>query len=243
MSIDTDPQVALEGFFKNQTIDEIVRVIKTGKEAVVYLVRKSGDPSALYAAKIYKDLSHRSFSRDMIYLDGRVILDERERRAVSNRTRLGRQFAFGLWVRQEQQCLLELHRAGADVPRVVGAAGAAILMDYIGNEDGPAPMLRNVRLRGSAAQAALEQIVENVGIFLDVGYVHGDLSPYNILYWHDAVTIIDLPQAIDLWKNPHSRDFLIRDLENVCGYFRKTGLDCSAHDILERYRHQLPWRW
>jgi len=243
MSVDTDPRVALEGFFRNQTIDEIVRVIKTGKEAVVYLARKSGDPSALYAAKIYKDLSHRSFSRDMIYRDGRVILDERERRAVDNRTRLGRQFAFGLWVSQEQQCLVQLHRAGADVPRVVGAAGPAILMDYIGDEDGPAPMLRNVRLSGANAEAAFEQTADNIGIFLEVGYVHGDLSPYNILYWQDAVTIIDFPQVIDLWKNPHARGFLMRDLENVCAYFRRCGLDCSAYDLLDRYRGLVPWRW
>ncbi len=51
---------------------------------------------------------------------------------------------------------------------------SAILMDYIGNEATPAPLLLGAEDR-----------------------VHGDLSPYNILYWDEQITIIDLPQMVD----------------------------------------------
>ncbi len=61
--------------------------------------------------------------------------------------------------------------------------------------------------------------------------MHGDLSAYNILAAGDRLVIIDLPQVVDLVGNPQGMDFLLRDLANVCGWFRSRGLEVDEHDL------------
>lgn len=240
MSVDIDPLSVLEGFIVEEVIDEVVGLVKAGKEAVVHLVRKRGDAPALFAAKIYKDVIHRSFRDDSAYRAGRFITDARTRRAVAKGTRHGRGAAFGLWVSHECAALQRLHDAGADVPRLVDARGNVILMEFIGDQDGPAPMLRNVRLSGAEARRAFDQLVADLDIFLDVGIVHADLSPYNILYWHGGIKIIDFPQAVELYKNPNAPDLFARDVKNICEFFAKRGVRCSHYDLLRRFERILP---
>jgi len=80
MSTDIDPLSTLEGFIHDEVIDEIVGLVKPGKEAVVYLARKCSDPPRLFAAKIYRDIIHRRFRDDSTYRAGRFIKDARTRR-------------------------------------------------------------------------------------------------------------------------------------------------------------------
>ena len=98
--------------------------------------------------------------------------------------------------------LHELHRAGADVPFPIALKGDAVLMEYIGDETCAAPRLAQVELARDEAKPLFERILRNIGLWLDLDRIHGDLSPYNILYWNGAVTIIDFPHAIESRFNP-----------------------------------------
>jgi RIO kinase 1 len=242
MLTDIDAHEALEGFFLDKVIDEVVGLVKGGKEAVVYLVRKSGDPPALYAAKIYKDSVHRTFRNDADYRAGRWVGDERIKRAIARGSDLGRQAWIGLWRGTECEIMHRVHQAGARVPQFVRAGANAILMEYIGDEEYPAPLLRNVRLPRDEAERVFDQVLEDLDIFLEEGVVHGDLSAYNMLWWQGEVIIIDFPQSVDLYKNPNAPRLLARDLQNLVRYFAKQGVDCSVLDLMERYERLVPWR-
>ena len=91
------------------------------------------------------------------------------------------------------------------------------------------------------ARPLFERILRNIGLWLDLDRIHGDLSPYNILYWNGAITIIDFPQAIDSRFNANARDLLHRDIANVCRYFERYGIGGDSERIASRiwgaYRH------
>lgn len=81
-------------------VDYELGVLKTGKEADVFLVRRGvpgTDRSCLLAAKRYRDATHRQFHRDAGYLEGRRTRDTRVTRAAANRTAFGRQAIAGQW--------------------------------------------------------------------------------------------------------------------------------------------------
>ena len=103
-----------------------------------------------------------------------------------------------------------------------------------------ASMLRRVRLSPEAAQQVFERVVANLEIFVDVGIVHADVSPDNILYWDGGIKIIDFPQAVDLYGNPNAPDLFARDVKNVCDFFSRCGVRCSAWDVLGQFKHLLP---
>jgi len=227
-------------FVADKLIDGVFSESYTGKEATVHIVYKEKpDRDDLYAAKVYRDLDHRSFRRDGIYREGRVVLDERITRAIQTKTALGQAIAFKLWAGEEAAMLRRMYSEGVDVPELIASTGAALLMEYFGDEDGPAPLLQEVCLTRSEAEAAFAAVMGNVEVMLRADLVHGDLSAYNILYWDARPIIIDVPQAVDARLNKHARSLFYRDVKNVCDYFKRQGLkpdaDHLADDLWVRY--------
>jgi RIO kinase 1 len=78
---------------------------------------------------------------------------------------------------------------------------------------------------------AAHQLREDLGRMVGAGIVHGDLSPYNLLWWQDLLWIIDLPQAVDIALNLNALDILLRDLHNVASWFRRRGADFDADEV------------
>jgi len=223
---------ALRDLIEEQIIDEVLFQLKSGKEATVYVAEKrTGEEPVLYAAKVYRDMHHRSFRRDEVYREGRVILDGRLATAVRKKTRTGRAVAFGMWVGEEASMLRRVYEAGAEVPAVILASGPVILMEYIGDADGPAPMLTEVDLSAAEARVAFDAIMGNVEAFLAADVIHADLSAFNVLYWEDRPVIIDLPQAVDARLNRHARELLARDIGSICRHFQRQGVDADAAEI------------
>ena len=207
-------------------ITDVIRPLKSGKEASVHLCR--GAPStgeALLAAKVYRPRAARSFKNDAAYTAGRVITNARTRRAVQGKTRFGREVEEWMWVGREYETLREVHTAGAEVPRPVACSDTAILMEYVGDEDEAAPQLKDVRLSEREAAHVFERLLQNVEVFLSRNLVHADLSPFNVLWWNGEIRIIDFPQAVDARTNPNARDLLWRDIEHVCRFAARFGVD------------------
>jgi RIO kinase 1 len=210
-----------EGF-----ITDVIMPLKSGKEASIYLCRATPKTGArLLAVKAFRPRQARGFKNDAVYKQGRVITKHRERRAVQNKTRFGRDLDSSMWSNHEHEMLTLLHEAGADVPQPVATASQAILMEYVGDEDRPAPQLRDVRLSPSEARAAFDRLVWNVEVFLANNVVHADLSAYNVLWWEDGPVVIDLPQAVDARSNRNSHELLARDMENLCRHFARFGVN------------------
>jgi RIO kinase 1 len=230
----------LEEFCDENLITDVLGPLQTGKEATVYCCRAHPSTGAeLLAAKVYRPLAYRSFRDDALYQEGRVIVDRRLRRAYRKKTRTGRQVQFGLWVEHEFETLKMLHAAGADVPRPVARSGPAILMEYVGDAESAAPLLKSVSLARGEARVLFDVVRRNVELFLACNRVHADLSAFNILYWQECLKIIDFPQAVDPRFNRNASGLLMRDIENVCQYFERCGVrgDASrlARDLWRRF--------
>jgi RIO kinase 1 len=236
---------SLGSFYHHRWIDDVLRMVKGGKEASVYLCQGGSATKRLLAAKVYRPRMFRNLRNDKRYRQGRRVLttegkevkdnDLREMRALNKKTSFGEQLAHTSWLMYEYLTLETLHAAGADVPRPIAVGENAILMAYVGDERMAAPTLNEVRLPRDEARPLFRRILHNVALMLDHGRVHGDLSAYNILYWDGAATLIDFPQVVDSQQNDEAYDILNRDVQRVCDYFKRYGLATDALAIT----HQL----
>ncbi len=222
----------LASFIDDGWIAEVLHVVKSGKEATV-LCCKAGSrvESRCVAAKIYRSRNNRVFRNDAIYQEGRVVLDRRARRAYEKKSRAGRQVQEGGWIYHEWDTLKLLHAAGADVPAPFAQAGNVLLMEYVGEPDDPATPLYKVSLQAGEAHELFHTVMRNIKLYLAHDRIHSDLSAYNILYWEGRLKIIDFPQAVDPRSNPNALALLQRDVENVCAYFAKWGVQSDPHRI------------
>jgi RIO kinase 1 len=209
-------------------VDTELGILKTGKEADVFLLRR-GVPgtgrSCLLAAKRYRDAGHRMFHRDSAYLEGRRVRESRASRAMANRTATGRQMIAAQWANAEFTALCQLYGAGVPVPYPVQVLGTEVMLEFIGEPDGTAaPRLAETRPRGSELAGLWEQLVRALATLAGHGLAHGDMSAYNLLVHRGRLIMIDLPQVVDVIANPRGAQFLDRDAANVARWFSARGL-------------------
>jgi RIO kinase 1 len=226
---------ATDHFVGEGFITEIVRIIRTGKEASVYLCRanRSTTDEDLLALKLYHPLDRRDFRDESLYRDGEWIKERRVRVALEKRTRFGRGVQSEVWVGREWETLSLLSEAGVAVPRPVARSEDAILMTYVGDEDDAAPQLRSYRPSPSEAEDLLDQTIKAVELMLYRNVIHADLSAYNVLVWEGRITVIDLPQAVDPRKNRHTKGLLERDVARVCDHLSRHGAGGNARRIAD----------
>lgn len=218
---------AFGSLYAERAIEDVIRPLKSGKEATVYLCR--APRGALVAAKVYKErVTARTGS---VYDDGRQILDARMARAARKGSAFGREVDRYRWVEREFEQLRRLFDAGVAIPRPLAMSGGVILMEYVGSEADAAPRLRDVALGADAARSALRWVLYDVELMLGANVVHGDLSAFNILWWEGRTKIIDFPQAVDPRFNRNARALLDRDVANVCDYFARCGAPADANAI------------
>ncbi|MFN2114169.1 MAG: RIO1 family regulatory kinase/ATPase [Anaerolineae bacterium] len=245
---------ALGGFYSVGDITDVLRLVKGGKEACVYLCRANPDLGVEHvAAKVYRPRRFRNLRNDALYRHGRLTLDadgkelhdSRALHAIQKGTDRGKLLQHVSWMAHEYAALQELSDAGADVPRPLASASNVILMSYVGDELQGAPTLSHVTLPRDEAAALLERILANVELMLERGIVHGDLSAYNVLYWRGDVSLIDFPQVIDPRDNPVARAVFERDIRRLCQYFAKQGVAADAPgiaaDLWERHVRDDLW--
>ncbi|HEY5847193.1 MAG TPA: RIO1 family regulatory kinase/ATPase [Microlunatus sp.] len=215
-------------------IDTELGILKTGKEAGVFLLeRATANESVVMAAKRYRSVEHRLFHRDAGYREGRRIRKSRDRRAVAKGTAWGRQVEAGTWAGAEFAFLSQLWSAGVPVPYPVQLFDTEILMELITDVDGaPAPRLVQCRPDRLLLRAYWDQLTDAMRVLAGMGLAHGDLSPFNLLATGERIVIIDLPQAVDIVSNPQGMDFLARDCRNVATWFHARGLDVDPDSLL-----------
>jgi RIO kinase 1 len=234
---------SLGGFYEQQWLDDVIRLVKGGKEANVYqcLANESvkGLDQPFFAAKVYRPRRFRNLKNDHLYREGRVNLDDEGREikddgmqhAMRQKTEYGLELLHTSWIEHEVKTMQILQAAGADVPRVWVSGNNAILMDYIGDEDLAAPILHSIKLSLKEARRHFEQVIENIRLMLANGRIHGDLSAFNILYWQGEITLIDFPQAIDPNINRNAFRIFERDVIRVCEYFARQGVKSNPRRL------------
>jgi RIO kinase 1 len=222
-------------------IKDVLRKAKAGKEASVYLCEPgtAARESKFVAAKVYRPRMLRNLKNDQIYRDGRTDLDgegkrvyrEADLHAIAKRSVHGEELRHQSWIAHEFAAMEMLFAAGADIPRPYARSGNTIVMDFVGDAVGPAPTLNEVRLERAEARPLFERVMRNVEILLAHGFVHGDLSAYNILYWEGEIKLIDFPQVVSPKDNHNSFRIFSRDVTRLCEYFAKQGVDSDPHRL------------
>ena len=236
---------SLHSFFEQRYLTDVLAVVKGGKEASVYRCRAEASVGIdLLAAKVYRPRMFRSLSNDAMYKEGRAMLssegraiknnDDRTMRALGKKTAFGSAVAHTSWLMHEFTTLQTLFEMGAAVPQPIASAENAILMSYVGDEHIAAPPLSEVSLAVDEAEFVFSEVIDNIELMLRHGMIHGDLSAYNILYWNEKPTIIDFPQVTNLQDNRSARLVLSRDVERVCAYFERQGVDADAERVMNR---------
>ena len=212
--------------------DTELGILKTGKEADVFLLRRAmpgGGRSCLLAAKRYRGAEHKMFHRDSAYLEGRRVRESRVSRAMAGRTTAGREMIAQQWASAEFAALSRLYLAGLPVPYPVQVLGTEVLLEFIGDPDGTAaPRLAETRPRGPELAGLWDQLVGALVALAREGLAHGDMSAYNLLVHRGRLILIDLPQVVDVIANPQGPGFLDRDAANVARWFTSRGLAGAA---------------
>jgi len=237
--------------------DAELGVLRTGKEAQVSLVERTGSAGrrCLLARKLYlpRGVSQKGllegmgvqrstqFRNDVTYREGRQFRRSRDRRAVERMSTRGKALLQERWTTHEHDVMGVLWRAGVRVPYPVAFADDHLDMEYIGDRGEAAPTLARLRPRAARLPPLWDQVVANLERVVGCGYAHGDLSAYNLLWWADEVWMIDFPQAVDIAANPMGLDFLHRDVANITSWFARQGLERDPEELFAHLMGQLRW--
>jgi RIO kinase 1 len=207
----------LEGLVRDGLIDEVLRPLKSGKEAAVYVVRSEGE---IRCAKVYKDASQRSFQQQTVYQEGRKVRNSRQARAMQKGSRFGEKQQEAAWQNAEVDALYQLAAVGVRVPKPYNFIEGVLLMELVTDADGnAAPRLNDLDLTREQALQYHALLIKEVVRMLCAGLVHGDLSEYNILIDSHGPVVIDLPQAVNAAANNNAARMLERDVNNLANYF------------------------
>ncbi|MFC5791149.1 serine protein kinase RIO [Agromyces tardus] len=220
-------------------IDTELGVVKTGKEADLFLIERAVPDApadvpgnrSLLAAKRYRTTEHSDFHRSAIYTEGRGTRRTRDMRALTKGTSYGRAIARVQWAYAEFDALGRLFELGAAVPYPVQVSETEVLMEFVGEGRVAAPRLAQVRAKPDELRDLFHQVADFMRTLAFAGLAHGDLSPYNLLVHRGRVVAIDLPQVVDVVANPQGFDLLHRDCVNVCDWFTRQRLECDAEEL------------
>lgn len=224
----------LQPLIDDGVIDEVMRPLKSGKEAAVYVVRAGDD---VRCAKVYKDMAQRSFQQRVQYQEGRKVRGSREARAIGKASKYGRKQQETAWKNTEVDALYQLRDAGVRVPEPYGYYHGVLVMELVTDADGhSAPRLGEVELAPDQARGFHRFLIRHIVKMLCVGLIHGDLSEYNVLVAPDGPVIIDFPQVVSAAGNNAARTMLLRDVNNITA-----SLGRWAPELLDTWYAEEMW--
>jgi len=216
-------------------VDAVVRKLKSGKEASVYIVACGGE---IRCAKVYKEAEQRGFHKLAQYQEGRRTRNSRDARAMGKRGRHGRRVQEAEWKNAEVDALYRLAGVGVRVPTPYLVHEGVLLMELVRDEHGdPAPRLNDVEITAEQAREWHAFMILQIVRMLCAGLIHGDLSEFNVLLDVNGPVIIDLPQAVDAASNNNAFAMLERDVNNM-----RTTFGRALPELLETEYAREIWR-
>ena len=214
--------MSLYKLMKSGAIDTLDFPIARGKEAHVFHGTGEFGPVAV---KIFHT-SNAVFKNLIQYIEGDPRFGGLKRRHRD---------LVDIWVRKEFRNLSRLDKWGLAVPKPIGVHKNVLVMDYLGTPNGPSPRLRDVKVLNP--QVVYDELIEFLAVtWQKAKMVHGDFSPYNIMWHDDRPVVIDVGQAV-VQSHPKSQEFLVRDVTRLVEWANKNGLDVelaeAMYDVLE----------
>ncbi len=202
----------LNKLLMNGPLDRVEGIISAGKEANVYLAYDLNGMEV--ALKIYK--IDRNTSK---WMRNYIIGDPRFKKIPSNIAKI-----IFLWAGKEYKNLKRAYKAGLSVPKPIFVKDNILIMEYVGFESIPAPLLKDVKEPKNIVNLMGEILTFMKILFQKAQLVHGDLSEFNILYHNQKPVVIDISQAVSIY-HPKAEIYLARDIKNIFRYFEKLGIE------------------
>ena len=191
--------LALRTFAERETVEGVGAPLGVGKESDVYEAR-SFQPLAL------------KYHREG-YTNFREVRKEREYTAdKEHRSWL---YTARKAAEREHEALESLYPA-VSVPRPIDQNRHAVVMERIDGVE-----LSRAKLEPEQVRGVLDLVVTEMAAAYRAGYVHADMSEYNVFVASDGVTVFDWPQAVPT-EHENSRELLERDVGNLLGHFEQT---------------------
>ena len=214
--------MSLYKLMKSGIIDTLDFPIARGKEAHVFHGTGESGPVAV---KIFHT-SNAVFKNLVQYIEGDPRFGGLKRRHRD---------LVDIWVRKEFRNLSRLEKWGLAVPKPLGVHKNVLVMEYLGTQNAPSPRLRDVQVVDPAA--VYEELLEFLAVARQkANMVHGDFSPYNIMWHGDRPVVIDVGQAV-VQSHPKSQEFLVRDVTRLVEWANKNGVEIelaeAMFDVLE----------
>jgi len=209
--LDPRTRMIIYKFLSKRLISEINGCISTGKEANVYHGTCEGKPDC--AVKVFKTSILTFKDRDR-YVTG-------EFRFRHGYSKHNPRKMVKMWAEKEMRNLVRLESAGVPVPHPIDLRNHVLVMEFVGSNGWPAPLLKDVKLSESKARELYLDLIKIVrNIYQKALLVHADLSEFNILFNEGKVIVIDVSQAVE-HDHPHALEFLRKDCANITDFFKK----------------------
>ncbi len=208
---------AFERLISQKVIDTLDFPISTGKEGNVF--RATTPDKKFVAVKVYR-ISTATFKHISKYIlgDPRFQSIHRSRKDIIH-----------AWTKKEFKNLKRLKKIGVKSPKPIVTIKNILVMEYIGDEKRPAPLLKDVQLK--KPKKIFDEIIQDLKkMYKKADLVHGDLSAFNILFYENIPYLIDLGQAV-LLEYSNSDELLKRDIHNIYVYFKKYNIKTDENEL------------
>jgi len=210
--------MSLYKLMKNEVIDTVDFPVARGKEAHVF---HGTDPQGKPVAIKIFHTSNAVFKNLIQYIEGDQRFGGLRRRHRD---------LVDIWVRKEQRNLARLSKWGLRVPKPLGLNKNVLVMEYLGDDASPYPKLREVIVENP--QEVFEELLEFLAVsWQKANLVHGDFSPFNILWSDDGPVVIDVGQAV-IQSHPKAQEFLIRDVTRLVEWANKNGIKIELAEAI-----------
>jgi len=196
----------------NGPLKRIEGIISAGKEANVYLAYDLNGNEV--AVKIYKIDSNTSR-----WMKKYIIGDPRFKKIPHNVSKI-----IFLWASKEFKNLKRAYKVDLNVPKPLFIKNNILIMEYIGFESIPAPVLKDIKNPKEPVNLFNELLGFIKILYQKAKLVHGDLSEFNVLYHNQSPVVIDISQAVSI-QHPKAEVYLVRDIKNIFQYFDKLGVE------------------
>ncbi|MBI4143365.1 serine protein kinase RIO [Candidatus Woesearchaeota archaeon] len=211
--------------FTNRTIYKLISrghfeglesPISIGKESNVFSAIKKDGTRVM--VKIYR-LETCDFNRMFDYIKD----DPRY-----TKIRKGKRNIVFTWVQREFRNLIKAREAGVNVPTPMTFSNNVLVLEFVGEDGYIAPKLKDGIPKNP--KDFFDKIILNMKKLQKAGLVHADLSAFNILNWDEKPVFIDFSQCSTI-ESSRAKEYLERDIRNVCNFFRKNGLELDESKV------------